>query len=187
MDSALQKTFVPGSLAAQSATTGRSLAETFVNADVIVIVDTSASMDSKDHGNKSRYERACDELAKVQTSLPGKIAVLSFSDDVMFCPSGKPWNYGGSTQLDRALQFAKVADVDGMQFIVISDGEPADEITALKIAATYKNKIDTIFIGREGDDGQRFLSRLAQASGGQAVKDFAAKQLETSVKGLLNG
>lgn len=183
----IQKNFVPGSLASQAATTGQSLAQTFINADVIILVDTSGSMAGTDMTDKSRYDRACDELAKLQASLPGKIAVLSFGDFTLFCPSGIPTKPVGMTDLTGALQFAKVADVADMQFIVISDGEPNDEDSALRVASTYQNKIDTIFIGREGDSGQRFLARLAKASGGKAIKDFSAKQLESSVRGLLNG
>jgi Mg-chelatase subunit ChlD len=183
---ALSKTFIPGSLASQAANTGHSIAETFIGADVIVLVDTSSSMIDRDRTDKSRYERACDELAKVQALLPGKIAVLSFGDMVLFCPSGVPTQPCGMTDLTGALSFAKVADVDGMQFIVISDGEPNDEPSALLVASTYKNKIDTIFIGSESDGGARFLAQLAAASGGQSIKDFSAKQLSSSVKGLLN-
>jgi Mg-chelatase subunit ChlD len=188
MMTAIQKTYVPGSLAAQSATTGHSIAQTFVGADVIVLIDTSSSMTQRDgYGEKSRYDRACDELANVQASLPGKIAVLSFGDMVLFCPSGIPSQPCGMTDLTGALKFAKVADVDDMKFIVISDGEPNDEYSALLIASQYKNRIDTIYIGPEGGSGQRFLDRLAKESGGQAIKDFAAKQLAQNVKGLLNG
>jgi len=186
MDS-IQKTYVPGSLAATSAQTGHSLAETFIGADAIVLVDTSGSMADSDGLQKSRYERACLELAGVQASLPGKVAVISFSDDVMFCPGGTPFNYGGSTRLANALSFIRVADVPDMKFIIISDGQPDDEETALKEARKFVNKLDTIFIGREGGYGQKFLQQLAQASGGQAIKDFSAKQLATSVKGLLAG
>jgi Mg-chelatase subunit ChlD len=185
---AIQKTYIPGSLASQAANTGQSIAQTFVSADVIVLVDTSSSMTQSDgYEQKSRYDRACDELAKVQASLPGKIAVLSFADFTLFCPSGIPTQPCGMTDLTGALKFAKVADVDGMQFIVISDGEPNEEGSALQVASTYRNKIDTIYIGPERGGGQRFLERLAQMSGGKAVKDFAAKQLAQNVRGLLNG
>jgi len=183
---ALSKTFIPGSLASQAVNTGHSIAETFVGADVIVLVDTSSSMRDRDRTDKSRYERACDELAKVQASLPGKIAVLSFGDMVLFCPSGIPTQPCGMTNFTGALSFAKVADIEGMKFIIISDGEPNDEKSALQVARTYQNKIDTIFIGGEGDGSARFLAQLATASGGQSIKDFSAKQLEISVKGLLN-
>lgn len=180
-------TIISGSLAEQAKAKNQPLAETFIGADVIVIVDTSGSMAAFDNGNTaSRYERACSELAKIQNDMPGKIAVLSFSDDVMFCPSGKPWDFSATTRLDRALAFARVADVADMKFIVISDGQPDDEQGALNEARKYKNKIDTIFIGKEGDEGQRFLAKLAQASGGTVAKDFSAAKLETTIRGLLH-
>ena len=182
------KNYIPGSLASQAANTGQSIAQTFVSADVIVLVDTSSSMSQSDgYEQKSRYERACDELAKVQASLPGKIAVLSFADFTLFCPSGIPTQPCGMTDLTGALKFAKIADLDGMQFIVISDGEPNEESSALQVASTYRNKIDTIYIGPERGSGQNFLERLAQSSGGRVKKNFSAVRLGETIKGLLNG
>ena len=103
---------VPGSINAIAQQSGKSIAETFVSADVIVIVDTSGSMGQHDStGGQTRYDVACKELANLQASLPGKIAVLAFSDDVQFCPSGVPTFLSGSTQLDKALKFAKIADI----------------------------------------------------------------------------
>ncbi len=177
---------VPGSLSAIAQQSNQSIAETFVNADVVIIVDTSGSMCACDsRGNRSRYDVACEELKNLQSSLPGKLALLSFSDDVIFCPSGVPFNYEGGTDLAKALKFAKVADVIGMRFIVISDGEPHDEEGALKAARTYKNKIDTIFVGPEGGSGQDFLRRLAAASGGQGVTADRVKELASNVERLL--
>ena len=181
---------VRGSLGAIAKQENKSLAETFLNADVVVIVDTSGSMaagDSRD--GRSRYEVACDELTNLQNSMPGKLAVISFADDVMFCPSGIPYNYGGGTMLGKALKFAKMADVPGIDFIVISDGEPYDEEQAIEIARTYKNKISTIFVGPEQDwsGGRRFLERLARESGGETTTADRAKELAAGVRLLLNG
>jgi len=64
---------IAGSLAQQAAAKGQSLAESFLSADCIVVVDTSGSMALKDGTEVTRYARACDELAKVQNSMPGKI------------------------------------------------------------------------------------------------------------------
>lgn len=177
---------VPGSLAAQSEASSKPLAETFINADVIVIVDTSGSMSLTDETETTRYRRACKELEKVQATMPGKICVISFSGECMFCPSGIPWDYGCGTDLAKALKFAKIADVPDMRFIVISDGEPDDETAALNIARSYKNHIDTIYIGSKRDNGgQLFLEKLAKASGGIAANDFSAHQLSNTVYGLL--
>ena len=118
---------VVGSLGAIARQENKSLAETFVSCDVICIVDTSGSMASCDsRGGLSRYDVACQELAQLQANLPGKIGVISFSSTVMFCPGGKPDYLGGGTDLAQALRFTKVADFEGMRFIIISDGDPSD-------------------------------------------------------------
>lgn len=178
---------IKGSLGAIAHEQGKSIAESFVNADAIIIVDTSGSMtacDSRD--GRSRYDIACEELKNLQASLPGKLALLSFADDVIFCPNGIPFYFGGSTDLAKALKFAKMGDLSsGMRFIVISDGEPDDENEALKVAKTFKNRIDTIYVGPEGGAGQEFLKRLAKASGGQGVTAEKVKELASSVEKLL--
>lgn len=177
---------IPGSLSAVAAQDHKSIAETFINADCIIVVDTSGSMDACDsRGNKSRYDVACEELKNLQGSMPGKLAVIAFSSDVIFCPSGVPFQYHGGTNLAGALKFTKVADVSGMRFIVISDGDPDDESEALKVARTYKAKIDTIFVGPEGGHGQEFLRKLAKASGGQGVTAAQVNKLKDKVETLL--
>lgn len=177
---------IPGSLGAIAQQNNTSIAETFINADAIILVDTSGSMDISDsREGRKRYDVACEELKTLQASLPGKLAVISFSSDVLFCPNGIPFNYQGMTDLAKALKFAKVADVKGMRFIVISDGEPDSESDALHIAKTYKNRIDTIYVGPKGGDGEDFLRRLAKASGGQGVTAAQVKELASNVQQLL--
>lgn len=177
---------VQGSLAAIAKQEGKSLAETFVNADLIVIVDTSGSMSQPDsRGGKSRYDAACEELAALQANHPGKIGVLAFSDNVIFCPSGVPTYFGGGTDMAKALQFAKIADVPGMQFILISDGQPNDEAKTLSVACTYKNKISTIYVGPESHPvGREFLQRLSAVTGGQSTTADRANDLKFKIETL---
>lgn len=179
---------VPGSIAAIAKQSGKSIAESFVNADCIVIVDTSSSMGCHDsRGKRSRYDVACEELSGLQNSLPGKIAVLSFSNTVEFCPNGIPINLGGGTDMVEALKFAKMADVPEIDFILISDGEPNDENKTLAVAKTFKNEISTIYVGPENHPlGRDFLNRLAQASGGQSITVDRAKELSSGIRYLLN-
>lgn len=178
---------VKGSLAQIAKDKGQSLAQAFLDADCIVIIDVSASMTADDApGGKSRYQAACDELTTLQASLPGKIAVLSFSNSCDFCPNGVPHKPRGSTDLAEALRFAKVADVPDMRFMVISDGEPNNESEALSVARTYQNRIDTIFTGSEvSPDGRAFLAKLAKSSGGKTVTADRVAQLSTKVQMLL--
>jgi hypothetical protein len=178
---------VPGSLSAIAQQSGKSIAESFLSADIIVVVDTSGSMAANDsRGGKSRYEIACQELAGLQKNLPGKIAVLSFSESTIFCPNGVPIFLQQSTDLAGALKFARVADLPGMTFFVISDGSPNDEKAALDEARKYKNKINTIYVGpEEYPIGRDFLERLAKASGGQTVTADRTKELAAKIETLL--
>jgi len=182
----MSKAIVVGSLQAIANQNNQSLAETFLNADVIVIVDTSGSMSIDDsRGGKKRYDVACQELAQLQANLPGKIGVIAFSNSAVFCPGGQPMYLGGSTEMDTALKFAKAADVEGMQFILISDGQPDSPAETLNVARTFKNKISTIFVGPEGGHGEAFLAQLAQVGGGQAVKAEKAQELAAVTTYLL--
>jgi len=183
-----RKGIVKGSLTDIAAQHGHSLAQTFVNAEVVILIDTSGSMGTYDsRGGRTRYDVACEELTALQGNLPGKIAVLSFSDQTMFCPDGKPFNQNGSTDLAGALKFARVADVPGIRFIVISDGEPNEANAALREAVQYRNRIDVIYVGPEAlPAGREFLTKLAAASGGQVVTaDRAQNLLAVTAKLLL--
>jgi hypothetical protein len=183
---------ISGSLSAVSRAEGKPLAQTFIGADVVVLVDTSGSMGTRDTAQGlTRYDVACQELASLQASLPGKVAVLSFSgqNQVMFCPDGRPHNFGGGTDLAGALRFAKVADVPGIRFVVISDGEPDSEAAALSTARGYTNRIDVIYVGSElNPRGRDFLTKLAAQSGGTAVTVAAVGrqgQLSSEMRKLL--
>ena len=178
----------PGSLGALAQRDGLSLAESFLNVDGIIIVDVSSSMQDQDApGGKSRYAAALEELAALQANLPGKVAVIAFSNMPQFVPGGLPPMSGGTTNLAQALRFAQAADgVPGMRFVVISDGQPDNEDEALKVATCFKNRIDTIFVGSELHPvGRDFLRRLAERSGGrQAIAD-RTYQLSAKVQQML--
>lgn len=184
----MNNAIVQGSLRAIATQSGKSLAESFLSCDIIVIVDVSGSMKSEDsRGGKSRYAVACEELAGLQRSLPGKVAVISFSDSTEFCPAGVPGNGGGGTNMEGALKFVKIADnIPDMKFFLISDGEPADEEITLKVAKTFKNHISTIFVGPEYEtSGREFLAKLAAATGGTTMLAAQAKELKTGIEKLL--
>lgn len=179
---------VVGSLGQIAKMSGKSLAESFLSCDVIVIVDTSGSMGSRDsRGGLSRYEVACEELAALQRNLPGKIALISFADEAYFCPGGIPMSTGGSTAMEVVLRFVKIADdIAGMRFFLISDGDPNEPQVTLEIAKTFKNKISTIYVGGENEYGGReFLQRLAEATGGLHVTAEHAKELTEKIETMM--
>jgi Mg-chelatase subunit ChlD len=179
---------VVGSIADVAKREGMSLAESFVNAEAIVLVDVSGSMMAQDsRGGQSRYDVALQELARLQRDMPGKIAVIAFSDGTLFVPGGQPPLLGESTNVAGALKFAKVADVPGMRFVLISDGQPNDQAAALNVAKGYKNRIDCVFVGPEDDHegGRGFLDLLAKLSGGQSVTAAKAQELAAKTEQLL--
>lgn len=178
---------VPGSIGSLATQGKKSIAESFISADVIVIVDTSGSMGDKDSRNGlSRYEVACQELTQLQTNLPGKIAVIGFSSDTEFYPGGIPTFQASGTDMAKVLQFVKVADLPGMKFILISDGEPDNPGRTLSIAGGFQNHIDVIYVGSElRPYGRDFLNKLAAATGGKAVTASCANRLAENVQHLL--
>lgn len=185
----MNSAMVVGSLAQIANQEHKSIAETFISCDDVVIVDVSGSMNSPDsRGGRKRYDVALEELAELQRNLPGKIGIIAFSDFVQFVPGGIPPFLHGGTDLAKALRFAKVADVSGMRFVLISDGLPDSEDEALAVARMYKNRIDTVHVGPEGDlSAREFLERLARTSGGVHVDSPRVLELESNVRKLLLG
>ncbi len=161
----LAATAVPGSLAEIAEQNHTSIAESFMSADAIILVDVSGSMAG------APYDQACNELRKIQKDLPGKVAVIAFSDTPEFSPSGRPRFISGGTDLAGALRFIHVADGCDMRFILISDGYPNDPDQALCEAKKFQSRIDCVFIGQHGDPGADFLKKLAAASGGSYSKN----------------
>ena len=178
---------VPGSLGSIAKGAGQSLAEAFLGADAIVVCDVSGSMVTTDaRGGRRRYDVACEELSKLQVQMPGKIAVVAFSDAPQFAPGGVPPFTSGGTDLARALAFVKPAD-GCVRVVVVSDGQPNDPEAAMREARKFKSPIDVIYVGPEGGSGAVFLADLARASGGTYVTADRAHELANAVQKMLAG
>ena len=184
-----QELVVVGSLSRIASQNHISIAEAFVDVDACIVVDISFSMNTHDsRDGLSRWKHAGQELVELQKTMPGKLAVIAFSDRVQFVPSGvlpAIGELGQGTALANALKFAKTLDVEGVRFVVISDGQPDDSRACLDVARTYKNRIDTIYVGPEDGSGSAFLMQLAQASGGQGVTAEKARDLASTAQRLL--
>ena len=178
---------VPGSLTAIAQQRGVSLAESFVGVDAVVIVDVSGSMATRDsRGGKSRYEVMLEELAALQANLPGRVAVVAFSDRPVFVPGGEPPFLSGGTDMAAALRFVKPADVPGIQFILVSDGEPNDPEETLEVARTFRQRIDAIYVGPEERPlGRDFLQRLTEVSGGETTTAALVQNLALTATRLM--
>lgn len=179
---------VKGSLQSIANKTGITVAQAFVDCEIVVLMDVSASMRADDYydGN-TRYKKACNQLAKLQSENPGKVCLISFNDRQAFCPSGIANWPSGSTDIAGALNFIKRIDNTGIKIVLISDGEPDDEQPALDQARQFKTKINCIYIGVEGESGADFLRRLSAVTGGQFSNSGVAGigQLSQTVHGLL--
>jgi Mg-chelatase subunit ChlD len=184
----MSKALVKGSLGAIAEQENKSLAESFLTCDTLLLADMSGSMGAKDaQGGLTRYEAAENDVIRLQNNHEGKIALISFSDDVLFCPNGKPYRFGGSTNLTRALKYIKPVDNIGVKIILISDGLPNQPEKALSVAKTFKSKIDVVYVGDERDllGGRKFLEKLAKATGGSFSKSDSPGLLESQVETLM--
>lgn len=178
---------VRGSLGQLARDNNKSLAEMWINVDAVILVDISGSMDCNDaRGGKSRYDVAQEELARLQGTMPGKLAIIAFSHDTLFVPSGSLPGTQGTTNLAGALKFARAADsIPDMRFVVVSDGEPDDERSALDEARLYRNRIDTVYVGPEGGGGLAFLQKLARLKNGTNMTKPHLAELASGIVKLL--
>jgi len=185
----MELAIVPGSIADVAKAEGRSVAESFISCDAVIVFDSSGSMATRDARNgRARYDVACEELRALQERLPGKLAVVAFSDSVIFVPGGEPPLLGGGTDLTQALRFVKVADVAGIRIIVVSDGEPNDPASALHVAEEFSGRIDTVYVGPEEMPwGRDFLQQLSRAHRGAMYVADRANELADKVQLLLEG
>ena len=128
-----------------------SLAESFLSAEMILLVDVSGSMNYNDApNNMNRWEYAQKQLTHLQGLYPGKIALVEFSSNVFYQPGGKMSPPNGSTDMAAGLKFVKVADDCELKIIIVSDGDPDSKNQALNEASKFKTQIDAIYCGKEG-------------------------------------
>lgn len=184
---ALSTHIVKGSMLDEANKKGMPLAQTWLNCKIAAVCDGSGSMYMEDsRGGKSRFNILKKELESLQEDNPGAVAVISFSDYTEWNPDGHPVQGGGGTRLLDALKFVKAVDGTGIKIVVISDGEPDDEEGVLNYAKTFETKIDCIYVGPEYErGGQKFLQRLAEATGGKFQDDFTVDKLADKVTLLL--
>lgn len=181
---------VPGSLGAIAKRNGQSLAESFLSVDEIILVDTSQSMAATDStGGRSRYDVACQELRRLQAELPGKLAIFSFSNRCVLCPSGVPKFIGMGTNLLGAINYILGAD-GTVGITIISDGypDPGQDHQIISLASQMTSRINTIFAGPVEDEaGRKFMAQLAQSARGKTHLSARAEDLSSGVKFLLSG
>jgi hypothetical protein len=191
MNKLMRTDVAAGSLTDTANKLGISVQEAFMAAEVVVYLDVSGSMDDNDTADfRSRHDVAEEKLREIQAAHPGKVALVCFSDDVVFCPDGVPVRLDRSTMLDVALEWGKIAgSIPDMKIVVVSDGYPDRPERALDIARKYyKHGIYTEYIGSSGDrQGQEFLRELARVTGGGSWVAPKPGELGAGVIALLTG
>lgn len=171
-----QNKLVAGSLAETARRNNTSLSASFMSVRCFVMVDVSGSMRMVDcEGGRSRFDVATEQLVRLQNENAGDIAVGCFSDRAELCPSGVPVMMGGETHLDEGLRLLKMADGTDIRLVLISDGAPHSEESAMAVARSFQSPISTIYVGREGGAGCDFLRCLAAATGGVSIVNDTKK------------
>jgi hypothetical protein len=172
----------PGSLQETASQSGIPMENAFMNVQHVILMDVSGSMGTSDvPGFKDRYDAALKQLENLQKMLPGKIALVCFGSEVVFCPGGYPNRLGGGTDLTSALAMLEPLDGTDVQFYVITDGHPNSPDTALRVAGGFETKINTIYIGPDTDcdsSGYKFCMELSALKGGKAVKTTETGRFE---------
>lgn len=180
---------VKGSLQSQANKLQITVAQAFLDCQMIVCLDVSPSMTNTDClEGQSRFKVAVNQLAKLQSENPGKVGLVCWSDSQSFLPSGVAHLFGSSTDVAGLLRWLKKADGVGIDLVIISDGEPDNESAALSEARKFEGKISCIYVGPTWNtEAQDFLKRLSAVTGGQFSNNGVAGigNLSNTVAGYL--
>jgi hypothetical protein len=175
------------------AASGKPLPVTMMEANKVVIVDCSLSMEQKDaQGNRSRDEVAREVLSKIQSDYPGQLVIISFNDKVELCLDGNIMKPAGDTHMVKALEKAKSFLGAKKDFIFISDGLPNPDSwdSVYEAADAFKGRMDVIYIGPDVQvfgSGKDFLMSLAKRVNGSYSEGTLAHPeiFEDNLKTLL--
>jgi hypothetical protein len=148
------------------------------NPDIFcLLLDTSGSMDSDCKGKQTRL----DVLRKAVEAIDWQQYQMFTFDNIcrrIIHPDALWGCAGGSTNL--ALGLREIAKLNPARTIVISDGEPNDEVDALAAATELTGTISTVFIGDDLDKNAiAFMQKLATVGCGSTyIQDLGRGHLE---------
>ncbi len=164
--------------------------DVLAEADVVVMLDISSSMTDRQGDGRSRFDKAKDALADIQKAFPGRVVLISFSDNAKMELGGMPSHPAGMTNIHAALEVAKSFDGMDTKFYMISDGEPnmTPEKDIFDFAETFEDPINCIFIGEDHDfSGIAFMKKLAKLTGGVDSGRIEPHLLGDTIKLLISG
>lgn len=161
--------------------------EILLDADVVVMLDQSYSMEDRDGGGQTRHQRAVAALEQIQRTFPGRVVLVTFSDFAEFRLNGIPTGPNGGTNMAAGLEMAHQLDGMDMRFFLVSDGQPTcGDALVYDWAKRFTDPINTIFIGSDFDAaGQQVMKEVSRLSGGLASGRIEPQMLGSQVIGML--
>jgi uncharacterized protein with von Willebrand factor type A (vWA) domain len=147
--------------------------------ETLIICDCSGSMD----GSVANGQRRIDILRAAVKEARGKI--VSFSARAEF--TAAPREPKGGTDYVNVLEFS-APHARGKRVVFISDGEPDSEEAAYEAAKIFPAKIETVFCGNPGSDGERILKEIARLTSGAHVATISwetPQLFSPKIRGLL--
>ncbi|MGV8259697.1 hypothetical protein [Pseudomonas aeruginosa] len=147
--------------------------------EVIILADISASMESVAWGMRRKIDVLREAVDAALERHPARLIAFSAQPrEVQHIPEPE-----SSTNLTAALRAA--LQYNPGVTLVISDGQPDSEKSALEVAAQFRGVIDVLYVGPEIDRAAMgFMRRLAAAAGGDMVSNDISSQ--TGAQRLLN-
>lgn len=157
-----------------------------MSAKIVLLCDRSISMFERDSDGEQRYIVQDGVVRDLQGKYAGQVAIVPFADTVYLSLNGTLPHPDGSTYMLNALRFVAPIVEAGIHVVLISDGEPTDsKEEILEIARLFAGFLDTVFVGRAGSEGDKFLSRVSEASQGEHETNEATRLLEKTLTRLL--
>ncbi|HHQ3553801.1 TPA: hypothetical protein ACSPLE_004824, partial [Pseudomonas aeruginosa] len=143
------------------------------------LADISASMESVAWGMRRKIDVLREAVDAALERHPARLIAFSAQPrEVQHIPEPE-----SSTNLTAALRAA--LQYNPGVTLVISDGQPDNEKSALEVAAQFRGVIDVLYVGPEIDRAAMgFMRRLAAAAGGDMVSNDISSQ--TGAQRLLN-
>lgn len=163
----------------------------------VLLLDVSGSMKASLRNGKTRIEGLREVVAGIQSRQAVPMIAFGIHPHDVLEPTMRGEgevamvtevpDASGSTPLAEAIDMARLKGFG--QAVVISDGCPNDQHSAMESARQFGGRIDVIFVGNPGEYGSAFLDELAKITGGSRFEGDLAevKELTGAVIGLLNG
>lgn len=154
---------------------------------VLLLIDTSSSMNDRLRNGRSRMDMLGEVVTDLRKGAEVKMIAFGGMEDAAWELSTVPARGQGGTPMHAGINLARTKNAG--RAIVVSDGVPNDRSLAMESAKEFGGRIDVIFVGNPGEEGEAFLKMLAESTGGtEFTGDLSKpKEIGAAIKGLLAG